>query len=503
MSDTFLDRIAASTMRDLETRRAAHPLAEVRERARAAPPPRPLAAVLRPASGGPARLIAEIKRASPSKGIISETFEPVAQARAYETGGAAAISVLTEPNYFLGSLEHLTAVREAVSIPVLRKDFLLDPYQVYEARAAGADAVLLLCSLLDDDDLRALLDLTRNEGMEALVEAHDEGEVVRAVRLGATVIGVNSRDLRTFAVDPDVPLRCARLIPSDRALVAESGVRVAADVARARAWGASAVLVGETLMREADPAALTRELATAGGGPTAAFFDGRGWPFVKLCGIRDPEAAAVAARAGADAVGMIFAPARRQVTAEQGRAIAAAARAPAMEQGGAGRPPLVVGVFVDAALDEIRAIATAATLDVVQLSGSEPPAFCAGVCDVTGLPVLKTLRATGESAETLGAYAAAGATILLEPDVPGAAGGTGQRADWALARTLAARWPLLLAGGLDPENVGDAIAAVAPRGVDVSSGTETDGVKDPEKLRRFVARARAAAAMLGEVSATV
>jgi phosphoribosylanthranilate isomerase len=172
------------------------------------------------------------------------------------------------------------------------------------------------------------------------------------------------------------------------------------------------------------------------------------------------------------------------------------------EQDGDGRTPLVVGVFVDAALDEIRAMAAAATLDAIQLSGDESPAFCADVRRATGLHVLKALRATADAAATLDAYAAAGATILLEPDVRGAAGGTGQRADWALARSLAARWPLLLAGGLDPENVGDAIAVAAPRGVDVSSGTETDGVKDPEKLRRFVARARAAAAIAGEVGGT-
>ncbi|HEY7984812.1 MAG TPA: indole-3-glycerol phosphate synthase TrpC [Ktedonobacterales bacterium] len=496
MSQTFLERIVAATMADLVARQAALPLAEVRARALAAAPPRPFAAALTPEAAGPARLIAEIKRASPSRGLLSERFDPVARAVAYAAGGAAAISVLTEPHYFQGALEHLTAVRAAVVLPVLRKDFLLDPYQVYEARAAGADAVLLLCALLDDGELRVLLSLARDLGMAALVEAHDDLEVARAVRAGATVIGVNSRDLRTFAVDPEVPLRAARLVPPDRLLVAESGVRTAADVARMRAWGASAVLVGEALMRAPEPAALARELAGAGGGPSAAFFAGRGWPFVKLCGIRDPGAAAVAAGAGADAIGLIFAPARRQVTAEQGRAIAAAAREAAAATGAP--LPLVVGVFVNAALEDIAATTATATLGAVQLSGDEPPAFCAAVRAATGLPVLKALRASDDAAEGMDAFVAAGATILLEPDVRGAAGGTGRRADWALARRLAARWPLLLAGGLDPENVGAAIAAVAPRGVDVSSGTETAGVKDPAKLRRFVARARAAGANAGE-----
>ncbi len=158
----------------------------MRERATAAPPPRSFAAALRPEAGGPARLIAEVKRASPSKGLLAERFDPVAQARAYAAGGAAAISVLTEPDFFLGSLDHLRAVRAAVDAPVLRKDFLLDPYQVYEARAAGADAVLLICALLDDETLRDLLALTRALGMEALVEAHNADEARRAVAVGAT-----------------------------------------------------------------------------------------------------------------------------------------------------------------------------------------------------------------------------------------------------------------------------------------------------------------------------
>jgi indole-3-glycerol phosphate synthase/phosphoribosylanthranilate isomerase len=488
MTQSVLDRIVASAAHDLAARQAALPLAEVRARAMMAPPPRPLAAALTPPRAGPARLIAEFKRASPSKGLLAEACDPVAQARAYVAGGAAAISVLTEPHHFRGALDDLVAVRAAVSVPVLRKDFLFDPYQLYEARAAGADAVLLLCALLDDQDLRWLLSLTRDLGMEALVEAHDAAEVARAVAAGARVIGLNSRDLRTFVMDPDVLRRCARLVPPDRLLVAESGVHTAAEVARARAWGASAVLVGEALMRAPDPAALARDLVGAGGGPTAALYAVRGWPFVKLCGLRDAAAATVAARAGADAIGLIFAPARRRVTAEQGRAIAAAARAAA----DAGPLPLVVGVFVNASIEEIVATATAATLDAVQLSGDEPPGCCAEVRHATGLPVVKAVRVAAGVDALMEAYALAGATILLEPDVRGAAGGTGRRADWALARTLAARWPVLLAGGLDPTNVSEAIAAVAPRGVDASSGTETGGAKDPAKLRAFVARARAA-----------
>ena len=248
-SATFLERIVAATRAHLSERMRETPLDVMRERALAAPPSRPFAAALRPIPGGPARLIAEVKRASPSKGLLAERFDPVARARAYAAGGAAAISVLTEPDFFLGSLDDLRAVRAAVDAPVLRKDFLLDPYQVYEARAAGADAVLLICALLDDAALGDLLALARALGMDALVEAHDADEAQRAVAAGAGVIGVNSRNLRTFAVDPDVVRQLRPLVPANRVFVAESGIGDALGAARARAFGADAILVGEALMR--------------------------------------------------------------------------------------------------------------------------------------------------------------------------------------------------------------------------------------------------------------
>ncbi|HEY7094070.1 MAG TPA: indole-3-glycerol phosphate synthase TrpC, partial [Ktedonobacterales bacterium] len=194
MAETILDQIVAMTQTDLAERKARVPLEELRAQAALAPESRLFTDALRPVAGSPARLIAEIKRASPSKGIIAEIFDPVGQAQAYEYGGAAAISVLTEPHYFQGSLEHLRTVREAVALPVLRKDFIFDPYQVYEARIARADALLLIVALLDDALLRELLAVTRELGMEALVEAHDASEVRRAVTAGASVIGVNSRD---------------------------------------------------------------------------------------------------------------------------------------------------------------------------------------------------------------------------------------------------------------------------------------------------------------------
>src|SRR5579872_2466906 len=308
MSETFLERIVAATRDELAERTARVPLDELRTQAAAAPAPRDFAVALRTAPGGPARLIAEVKRASPSKGLLVEAFDPVAQATAYARGGAAAISVLTEPRFFLGSLEHLRAVRAAVDVPVLRKDFVIDPYQVYEARAAGADAVLLICALLDDATLAALLALTRNLSMEALVEAHNTEDARRAVISGATVIGVNSRDLRTFAVDTDIVRHLRPLVPADCVFIAESGIFDALGAARARAWGAHAILVGEALMKSPDPAAKARELATAPGGATAALFTASSQPFIKICGLAHPDHVALARDLGADAFGLIFAP---------------------------------------------------------------------------------------------------------------------------------------------------------------------------------------------------
>jgi indole-3-glycerol phosphate synthase / phosphoribosylanthranilate isomerase len=495
MAESFLERIVAVTRRDLEERKARVPLDELRARAAAAPPPRDFAAALRAEQGSSAHLIAEVKRASPSKGLLAERFDPVALARAYERGGAAAISVLTEPHFFQGTLEHLAAVRAAVDVPVLRKDFILDRYQVYEARAAGADAVLLICAMLDDDRLAVLLALARKLGMETLVEAHDADETRRAVASGARVIGVNSRDLRTFAVDTDVVRHLRPLVPGNRVFIAESGISDALGAARARAFGAEAILAGEALMRADDPEAKARELATAPGGATGYFFAGTQDPFVKVCGLVTPEQANLASELGADAIGLVMAPQappHRRLTPEQ----AHATLLEASQDGWHDEPPLPIGVFVNESAEVIATIADSVGLDGVQLSGDETPEQCAEVAQRTYLPVIKAVRLrTQADLARLDAYAMAGATLLLDtPAASGAYGGTGETGDWALAREAARRWPVILSGGLTPENVGSALEAVHPRGVDVSSGIETAKMKDPDKMRAFVIAARSAIA---------
>jgi indole-3-glycerol phosphate synthase/phosphoribosylanthranilate isomerase len=490
MAETILDQIVAATRIDLAEGKARVSLDELRAQAALAPAPRPFAEALRPRSGGPARLIAEIKRASPSKGLIAETFDPVAQAMAYERGGAAAISVLTERHYFGGSLEHLRAVREAVALPILRKDFIFDPYQVYESRAAGADALLLIVALLDDRLLRELLTLTRELGMEALVEAHDASEVRRAVAAGASVIGVNSRDLRTFAVDTAIVQNLRPLVPQGHVLVAESGIQNQLDATRARARGADAILVGEALMSAGDPEVLAHELAAASGGVTADLFARSGQPFVKICGLATEEQARVVTRLGADAFGLVFAPMappHRRVTVEQARRLVVAAR----EEARGHALPLAVGVFVNETPWAIAESAERAGLGGVQLSGDETPDECAQTGRLTGLPVLKALspRSMRDLAQ-LNKYALAGAGIMLDTPKDGAYGGTGETGDWKLAREAARRWPVILAGGLTPENVADAVNSVHSRGVDVSSGVETNKAKDLDKIARFIAAAR-------------
>src|SRR5437667_1588091 len=196
----FLDRIVTQTRIDLEQRKRECTLEEMQPRAAAQPPPRDLLAALEPRSQ--VHMIAEVKRASPSKGMLAPHLDPVETARLYEANGAAAISVLTEPHFFLGSPDYLTAIKQAVDVPVLRKDFIVDEYQVYEARAWGADAILLICAILNDTQLRYLLNVAHDQHMRCLVEVHNAEEVQRAVAAGAAIIGVNSRDLVTFQMKP-------------------------------------------------------------------------------------------------------------------------------------------------------------------------------------------------------------------------------------------------------------------------------------------------------------
>lgn len=255
----ILDQLAASTKRRVERRKKEIPFEIMKEQACA------LAVAddfpFEKALTAPGMsFICEVKKASPSKGLIAPDFPYLQIAKDYEAAGAAAISVLTEPEYFLGSDQYLREIAQAVSIPVLRKDFTVDAYQIYEAKTLGASAVLLICALLSEEQLQEFLETAHGLGLSALVEAHDENEVRKAIRAGARIIGVNNRDLKTFTVDVNNSVRLRSLIPKDKIYVSESGIRGAADVGVLYSNGTNAVLIGETLMRSPDKKAMLGEL---------------------------------------------------------------------------------------------------------------------------------------------------------------------------------------------------------------------------------------------------
>jgi indole-3-glycerol phosphate synthase len=256
---SVLDNILAYKRDEVAARKHTRPWGQIEDEAFSQPPPRDFAGALRARTDRPA-LIAEIKKASPSKGLIRADFDPPALARAYEAGGAACLSVLTDGPSFQGADEYLAAARGAVSLPVLRKDFIVDVWQVFESRALGADAILIIMAALSDEIAADVFDAAGECDMAALVEVHDEAELERAAALGATLIGVNNRSLATFETDLGTTERLAGRVPSGALLVAESGVFTPADVARLRAAGAGAILVGESLMRQADVAAATQAL---------------------------------------------------------------------------------------------------------------------------------------------------------------------------------------------------------------------------------------------------
>jgi indole-3-glycerol phosphate synthase len=247
---SVLDKIVATKRREIEAARAAKPEAKVRAEAEAAPKGRDFFAAL--ATPGRIKLIAEVKKASPSAGVIRADFDPVKIAQIYEQHGAACLSVLTDEPFFQGKLDYLREIRAAVSLPLLRKDFILDKYQVYEARAAGADAVLLIAECLDDCNLRALHNEIVALGMTPLVELYDPNNLNRVLEAGATLVGINNRDLHTFKTDLDHTLRMRERVPENCVLVAESGIRTRADVERLESAGVNAILVGETLMASPD-----------------------------------------------------------------------------------------------------------------------------------------------------------------------------------------------------------------------------------------------------------
>ena len=255
----MLEKIVALKKERVEQRKKVLSLSCLKERIARQRPPLDFASAL---VGDRIRLIAEVKQASPSRGVLNPNLNPTKLAKTYAEGGAAAISVLTEENYFKGSIDYLAAIREVVRLPLLRKDFIFDPYQVYESRAYGADALLLIAAILSPPQLEELLSLSHSLGLRCLVEVHKENEVERALRSKARIIGINNRDLDTFNIDIDTTRRLRPLIPQTRIVVSESGIKTRSDTEKLKEWGVNAILVGETLVTAGDVLTKMRELVS-------------------------------------------------------------------------------------------------------------------------------------------------------------------------------------------------------------------------------------------------
>jgi indole-3-glycerol phosphate synthase / phosphoribosylanthranilate isomerase len=426
-------------------------------------------------------IIAEFKRRSPSKGRINQQAQPGVVARMYESGGAAAISVLTEEDYFDGSLGDLHEIRMATSLPVLRKDFIFDEYQVYESARAGADALLLIVAALDDETLSRLRTIAEDElGMDALVEVHSKEELDRAVKCGARLIGVNNRNLRTFEVSTATSTILAAAAPNDAILISESGL-TPDEVRRLRGLGYKGFLIGEALMRAADPIQAVRDFI----GEPERLASRR--VFTKICGITNLDDARAAIDAGADMLGFNFyRRSPRFVEPDLAREIIGAIVS-------SEKTVKVVGVFVNEPMTQVLRIATETKLDGIQLHGDESAGFCA---ELKSGPLAQfVIKAIGSNQHIdiaqLAQYPVD--AFMIDAYDPQLRGGTGRTADWNVAKEAAQRLPrVFLAGGLAPENVGDAIAAVRPYAVDACSALEVSpGKKDHARMKEFVAAVRA------------
>jgi indole-3-glycerol phosphate synthase / phosphoribosylanthranilate isomerase len=464
----LLDRIISQTRTDLEQRKLKVPFEEQQRLAFAQSIPRDFLQSLKvPSKIG---LIAEIKRASPSKGLFAPEFDPVELAQIYATHGAAAISVLTEPHFFLGSFDYLAAIKKAVHIPVLCKDFIFDEYQVYEARAWGADAILLICALLDQIQLQRLLKVAHDLHMHCLVEIHNSVEVQRAISAGARIIGINSRDLNTFHMHPNLIRDLRSHIPRDIVVVAESGIHTSADARRLARYDVQAMLVGESLVTSQDIPEQMRTLLDGANENVQ----------VKICGLSTIDQILSARDAGVDLLGLMFyEQSSRYIQPRAAKEILKTYEDDQMS-------PDTVGIFVNKEAEFINDVIEDVGLHFVQLHGDESPEFCTRILR----PVIKALRLLEKSQQHLAeAYFHSTWRILLDtPTVKW--GGTGETHDWNVARSIAQHTPLFLAGGLTPANVGEAIQQVHPWGVDVSSGVETHGKKDIKKIQAFVENAR-------------
>ena len=415
--------------------------------------------------------ICEVKKASPSKGIIAEHFPYLDIAKEYEVAGAAAISVLTEPDFFKGDKKYLQEIASTVKIPVLRKDFIIDEYQIYQAKVWGASAILLICACLDVPTLTKFRELADSLGLSSLVEAHDEKEVQMAIDCGARIIGVNNRNLKDFTVDVQNSVRLRNLVQDDVIFVSESGLETPEDIQVLRDNNIGVALMGETFMRSPNKVEKLAYLY----GPT--YYT----PKVKMCGISKVETIPAVVEAKPDYMGLVFAPSKRQVTVEQAKILIEELHKQCINHYDT-KVVKTVGVFVNEALDNLVRIADTANLDAVQLHGDEDEAFIQSLKERTNVEVWKAIQIR-TAADTEKWIDSSADMLLFDAYHKDERGGTGEVFDWSSLDAF--ERPFMLAGGIDSTNVARAIRTVRPYGIDISSGIETNGMKDDKKITAF------------------
>lgn len=412
--------------------------------------------------------ICEVKKASPSKGVISKHFPYVQIAGEYEAAGANAISVLTEPDFFMGSTEYLKEIKKVVNIPVLRKDFIIDPCQIYESQLIGADAILLICSLLDTQELKKYIKIADSLGLSCLVEAHDENEITSAIAAGARIIGVNNRNLKTFEVDINASARLRELVPDNITFVSESGIKSADDISVLRRNGTNAVLIGETLMRSGNIKAEMDRLRANSDNSKAK---------IKICGLTRMQDIEYVNEALPDYAGFVFAKSRRQVSPENAAKLKCALD----------KRIQAVGVFVNEDVNVVAQICERGIIDIIQLHGDEDEAYINALHHEVSNPVIKAVRVK-DKASLMACEHSSADFLLLDNYSENEYGGSGEAFDWKLASGI--KKPYFLAGGISAENAQAAIKNAIPFCLDVSSGVETSGFKDRNKIMNLVNEAR-------------
>ena len=441
--------------------------------------------------------ICEVKKASPSKGIIAEHFPYLEIAKEYEVAGAAAISVLTEPDFFKGDKKYLQEIARPLKIRVLRKDFIIDEYQIYQAKVWGASAILLICACLDVPTLTKFRELADSLGLSSLVEAHDEHEVQMAIDCGARIIGVNNRNLKDFTVDVQNSVRLRNLVEDDVIFVSESGLETPEDIQVLRDNNIGVALMGETFMRSPNKVEKLAYLY----GPT--YYT----PKIKMCGISKVETIPAIVEAKPDYMGLVFAPSKRQVTVEQAKTLVEELHKQYEKTYGEATVPMntdtaqdsqdsqefvqgnssfdkikTVGVFVNETVENLLKIAEEVKLDVIQLHGDEDESFIQTLKEQSNVEVWKAVqvRSAADAEKWLDSSAD---MLLFDAYHKDERGGTGEVFDWSSLDEF--ERPFMLAGGIDSTNVARAIRTVRPYGIDISSGIETEGVKDNEKIKAF------------------